>query len=594
MSAIELGGAPSATAARWRRHAPWLLLLAPAVVFLAALFLYPVFQVLWLSIKNGAGAFTTENYVKLGASPVYLQSLWVTFKLSFWTTVICVVGGYPVAYLLVTAARTTRQRLLILVMLPFWTSFLVRSFAWMVLLGRQGAINNLLISLGITDAPIAMIYNFAGALTGMVHALMPLFILAAAPAMARIDRNYVSAAATLGAGVSQAFWRVYFPLSMPGIAAGGILVFVSALGFFITPTLLGGRGETVITRIIIREVQEGLNWGFAGALSVLLLGATLLFFVLYDRLVGLSTLSDEETTKDSGTNKATRVILSAVADGSELVERAIRRLRPVRPDKPPRRFGGAAVAALGFLVTGFLVLPILFVVPVSFTKQSFLGWPPVLFSWQWYQGLLDSPLWVSATIRSIVVGLGAAALATVLGTLAAFALGHSNMRGRSFWLALLISPMMVPRMILAVGLFYLFAPLGLVGSAYGLTLSHAVLALPYVVVTVMAVLKGYDHRLDQAAWTMGAWKWQTFRRIQLPLIQGGIVAAFLFGFVTSFDDLTLALFVTAGLTATLPKQMWDAATMQVNPELAAVSTVTFLLVLVVVVLAEKLRGRDVT
>jgi ABC-type spermidine/putrescine transport system permease subunit II len=270
----------------------------------------------------------------------------------------------------------------------------------------------------------------------------------------------------------------------------------------------------------------------------------------------------------------------------------VRRVRTVRADRPQTKMGAVLVWTVGGLVLAFMVFPILFVIPVSFTKQQFLSWPPQLFSMRWYEQMWNSPLWLPAATRSVLVGLGSATLATIIGVSAALALGSAKMRWRPLWLVLMISPMMVPRVILAVGLFYLFAPLGLVGSSFALTLAHTALALPYVVVTVMALLKDYDHRLNQAAWTLGASRWTAFRKIQLPLIQGGIVAAFLFGFVTSFDDLTLALFVTAGLTATLPKEMWDAATMQVSPELAAVSTITLVFIVLIVLVAERLRTRS--
>jgi putative spermidine/putrescine transport system permease protein len=175
--------------------------------------------------------------------------------------------------------------------MPFWTSFLVRTFAWMVLLGRNGAVNRLLLSLGIVDAPVALIFNFTGVMIGMVHAMMPLAILAMLSVMQRIDTNLLSAARTLGARGGQAFWRIYFPLSLPGVAAGGLLVFITALGFFITPALLGGRREIMISQVIISVVQELMNWRFAGALSAVLLVAAGIVFYLYDRLLGISTLS---------------------------------------------------------------------------------------------------------------------------------------------------------------------------------------------------------------------------------------------------------------------------------------------------------------
>jgi putative spermidine/putrescine transport system permease protein len=152
--------------------------------------------------------------------------------------------------------------------------------------------------------------------------------------------------------------------------------------------------------------------------------------------------------------------------------------------------------------------------------------------------------------------------------------------------------MILPRMIIALALFYLYAQIGLVGSSFGLVLSHVVLAVPYVVVTMMAVLKSHDERLEQAAGTLGAKPWQAIRRITIPLIRPGLISAFLFAFVTSFDELTVALFVTGGLSATLPKQMWDDALLKVSPILAAVSTVILVAVTVVVFIGEFFRRQS--
>jgi putative spermidine/putrescine transport system permease protein len=154
-----------------------------------------------------------------------------------------------------------------------------------------------------------------------------------------------------------------------------------------------------------------------------------------------------------------------------------------------------------------------------------------------------------------------------------------------------LSPFFIPRIVIAVALFYLFAKLRLLETSIGLILGHAVLGVPYVVITVMAVLNSYDQRLSQAAWTLGATRWQTLRRITLPLIRPGLLSAFLFAFVTSFDDVTLALFLSAGSNTTLPKQMWADATMQVSPLLAAVSTLVLIVVTVLILAAETFRGR---
>lgn len=595
MSVSDIASAaPAAAPSTWlERNRGWLLFLLPALLFLALLFAFPVLQVLRLSFVDGpTGELTLENYTKIFSASVYVDALWVTFKLGALTTLICVLGGYPVAYLLTSSSTSISRKLLVLVMLPFWTSFLVRGFAWMILLGRNGAINNILKDLGLIDAPLQIIYNFTGAMIGMVHSLMPLFIIAAAPTMARIDRNLSKAAATMGSSHSQAFWKVYFPLSVPGVAAGAILVFITSIGFFLTPTLLGGRSETVLSRIIIREVEEGLDWGFAGALSVLLLVTAALLFLVYDRIVGISNLAGESKNKAAGVSRLGNAIFDVPARIGTAIERGFEKIFPARADRPNIAWSRVPVWFVATLVLVFLVLPIFVVIPVSLQQQRYLTWPPQLFSLQWYEGFFNSTLWLQALSNSVIVGVGASVIATVVGSLAAIGMTSDGVRGRSAWLLLLISPLIVPHVIFAVGLFYVFAPLGLVGSKFALMWGHAVIALPYVVMTVMAVVKHYDRRLTLAAWTMGASRWRTFWSVQFPLIRAGVLAALLFAFVTSFDDLTISMFVTAGLSATLPKEMWSAATMQVDPQLSAVSTIVLLIVLSIMGIGAFLQARS--
>jgi putative spermidine/putrescine transport system permease protein len=576
-----------------------LLPLVPALLFLVLFFLYPVVQLLWLSAVTSAGELTTQHYAKIGASPVYLQVLAITFKISFWTTVLCLVGGYPVAYLLATTDAGTRGSLAIWILLPFWTSFLVRTFAWMILLGHNGPVNDLLIALGVTEAPLRMIYNLTGVLVGMTHALMPLAILTMLSVMQNIDPNLTKAAATLGGRGGQAFWRIYFPLSMPGVAAAGLLVFITSLGFFITPAFLGGARETMIAQVIITQVQELLNWGFAGAISLLLLTTTLVVFVLYDRVLGMSTLTGSEamsTTAGGWLGRASGRLGNAIGAGlgriSDVVAEAWERLMPAQAARPQRPVGRWVLRTSVAILIAFLVLPSLVVIPVSFTAGQFVDFPPEGFSLRWYDLYLSSPAWVAATVRSLGVAFVTGILSLILGTAAAFVLMRRRIFGKTAILALILSPLIMPRIILAVALFYLYARLNLVGSSLGLVLGHSVLALPYVVITVMAVLKTYDERLDQAAASLGAPPWRTLLHVTLPLIKGGMAAAFLFAFITSFDELTIALFTTGGVVTTLPRQMWNDMLLQVNPTLAAVSTVMLVGITVLILLSEVMRRRS--
>jgi putative spermidine/putrescine transport system permease protein len=600
VTALSETALPRARPRRRRGRGLWPLL--PLCLFLVVLFLYPVAQLLAVSVVDAKGTLTLANYARLFASPVYLQVLAITFKISLWTTLLCLVGAYPVAYLLATTREATRNSLLLWVLLPFWTSFLVRTFAWIVLLGRNGAINKLLLALGITDAPVALVYDLTGVLIGMTHALMPLAILTMCSVMQGIPQNLVPAAGTLGARGGQAFWRIYFPLSLPGVAASGLMVFITALGFFITPALLGGSRETMITQVIIENIQGVLNWGFAGAVSVLLLATSLLVFLLYDRLLGMSTLAGETAAPPGAGARRGAIGRLGAAIGVRLVAALGTvcaaagalgdALRRARPDRPPLATSRGVLRAATVLLILFLAVPSFFVVPISFTEKAFMEWPPVGFTLKWYEAYFASPLWISATIRSLVVGVLSAAAATLIAVPAAFVLVRRHFFGKTAILAFILSPLILPRMIIALALFYLYARVGLVGTTAGLVLGHTVLAVPYVVITVMAVLKGYDERLDQAAGTLGANRLQTLRHVTLPLIRPGIVSAFLFAFIVSFDELTIALFVTGGLSATLPKQMWDDAVLKVSPGLAAVSTVMLVFITAMILAAEWLRRRS--
>ncbi|KOF52889.1 ABC transporter permease [Achromobacter sp. DMS1] len=578
-------------AGQGRRH---FLMAAPLAALLLALLIYPVGQLLLLSFHGDQG-FSLAQYHRLFQSTVYVNVLLITLKISLWTTFFSVVAGYPVAYLISGLSARRKTSLLFWVLLSFWTSFLVRTFAWVVLLGRNGVVNQLLQALGILDAPANLLYNFGSVLVGMVHALMPLAVLTMLSVMENIDRNLPRAAATLGARPGTAFWKIYFPLSMPGVAAAAIMVFVTAIGFFITPALLGGRKETMITQIIIDQVQQTMNWEFAGAVSVLLLVVVLAVFAIYDKVLGLSTMTGAASARvrasggASLSRRAGDAVLTLLAGVSD-------RLFDLLPRRLRRSVSGTGQSRtlwwIVLLVLAFLAAPAFLMIPLSFDSGSGLTWPPKGFSLQWYEQMFTSAVWMQAITRSLIVGVGTGLLAMLIGTPAAFLLVRADLRGKSAMLAFVLSPIVVPRMIIAVGMFYFFARVGLVGSSIGLILAHTVVAVPYVVITMMAVLRNYDTRLDLAAQSLGAGPWATLRFVTFPILAAGLMSSFLFAFATSFDELTIALFATGGLNATLPKQFWDEVTLQISPVIAAVSTCLFLFIATLIWLADRLRRRS--
>lgn len=215
-----------------------------------------------------------------------------TFALSALIAVLCLLLGYPVAHLLATLPAAQANLLMILVLLPFWTSLLVRTTSWMVLLQSQGVVNDLLVWLGVIgeDGRVQMIYNQTGTIVAMTHILLPFMILPLYSVMKTISPSYMRAARSLGATSWTAFRKVYLPLTLPGIGAGVLLVFILAVGYYITPALVGGTDGTLISNMIAFHMQKSLNWSLAAALAGLLLAAVLLLYWLYDRLIGIDNM----------------------------------------------------------------------------------------------------------------------------------------------------------------------------------------------------------------------------------------------------------------------------------------------------------------
>lgn len=570
---------------------------APLILFLLVAFVYPVAQLLALSVLNKQGQLTLDHFTRFFVTPVYLQVLVITLKVAFWTTLLCVLVGYPVAYLLARVSPNTRSALVLWILMPFWTSFLVRTFAWVVLLGRNGAINTELRALGIVDEPLELIYSFAGVMIGTTHALLPMAVLTMLGAMQTIDHNLTKAAGTLGARPSQAFWRVWFPLSAPGVAASALLVFAVALGFFITPILLGSRKETMIAQLILFQVEEVLNWHFAAAMSLVLLALTLALFYLYDRAVGISALAGERRDEAGAklglfgqlAGRWSARLFNALGELSARAGAAKDQLLGPRLAAGPRWLSPLWWFSIAAII--FLVVPTFFLVPVSFSTGEFIEWPPRGFSLRWYEEYFGSSVWRSATLRSIWVAIATAVASLALGIPAALALSRPGLPARSAILALIVSPLILPHIIVAIGLFYVYARVGLVGTSIGLVIGHTVFAVPYVVITMMAAMKHYDQRLDHAAWSLGATRLQTVWKITLPVLRAGVLAAFVFAFVRSFDELTVALFISTGEATTLPKQMWSDALLKINPTLAAVSTCLLVFITLTILAAEYLNRR---
>jgi len=260
----------------------------PILIFLAVFFVYPLFKMFLLSCFDPN--FTLKHYIRLYDTPLYVEVILLTFKLSIICTFFSLLLGYPVAYLLNHVSSNARNILTVLVVIPFWTSLLVRIYAWMVILGRFGVINSLLLKAGVITSPFDLLYNTFSVTVGMIHFLLPFMIFSIYSVMSGIDKNLTRAAYILGAGPIRAFIRIFLHLSLPGVGAGSLIVFILAIGFFVTPALLGGRKDLVISMLIENQVNVQLNWPFAAAIGFVLLIFTLIIFNIANRYLGVSRI----------------------------------------------------------------------------------------------------------------------------------------------------------------------------------------------------------------------------------------------------------------------------------------------------------------
>jgi putative spermidine/putrescine transport system permease protein len=259
---------------------------------------------------------------------------------------------------------------------------------------------------------------------------------------------------------------------------------------------------------------------------------------------------------------------------------------------PTSRTGRILLWIVAWLVLAFLITPLLVIVPLSFSSGTMLTLPLPGFSLRWYAEVVNSVPWQNSLLHSLIVGLIATVLATVLGTLAALGLTRAQFPGKSLLMGILISPMIVPLVIVAAGAYFFLLPLGLTNSLFGLALVHASLGAPFVLITVSATLAGLDPSLPRAAASLGAPPTVVFRQVILPLIAPGVISGGLFAFVTSFDEVVVAMFLTGPANRTLPRQMFDGLRDNISPAILAVATLLIGLAIVLLVTLELLRRRN--
>lgn len=550
----------SAYAFRWPRPGAGGLLL-PALLFLGGIYLLPVLDLIRLS---ASGATPWEHFARVFATPLYWDSLVRTVAIAATVAALCLVFGYPTALAIHRARGLFRVVLTAAVVLPYFVATLIRTYAWMIVLGRNGPLNKLLLALGLIGEPVQLLFSRVAVLLGITTVLLPLMVLTLQASLSRLDPRLERAAVTSGAGPLAVFWSVTVPLTFPGMAAGALLVFVAALGFFITPTLLGGPSDMMFAMHITQQADFLGSRGFLQALAVLLLAITGGLVAVAGRFLGLQFIWGGEAGPKHGATRSGWIgRAGADAIGWPLL---------CGLGQLPGWVGTAFVRAVAGFTVATLVLPIGIVATLSFSRASFLTFPPPGWSWRWYAQFFADSNWMTAFGTSVGIAALSAAISVVLGTGAAMGLVRGTFQGKAVLMTVLVSPLIVPPVVLGLSLYGLFLRTGLVGSVPGLAAAHAIGGIPLVVVMAASSLQTVDRRLEQAAAVHGASPLGVFVQVTLPGIAAGLSAAGFFAFLHSFDELVLSLFLTGANLVTLPLKLWGDINYQLNPVLAVVST----------------------
>ncbi|WP_415183199.1 ABC transporter permease subunit [Phaeovulum sp.] len=523
------------------------LLMLPIILFLAVFFAWPVILVLANSF-GGEGGVVGE-YINFFTSNTYVRIVVRTIVVAFAVTGLCLLIGYPYAYLM---ARTKGKMLAFLtgiVLLSFFTSVMVRSFAWIVLLQRNGIIDRAAHWLGFDG--LVLRGTTTGVTIAMVQVMLPFMIFPLYSAMAGIDTRLERAATSLGATRWTTFRAIWFPLSMPGVIGGSVIVFVTSLGFYVIPGLVGSPSNQLLSHLIYSLINTILDIPLASAASVVML--------LLALLVVLPTMLRFDVTGAT----TSRFSAEEGADG-----------------KPaPWLWIWAVLVALLLLVPGLIVIPL------SFPENRSFAFPPQGFSWKWYENFFQNRQWWGSFMTSIEVAVLVTLSSTVLSVFAGLALRRASARFKTTIRALVLTPRIVPGVIIAMAMYGLFLDWQLNITVTGFVIAHTVMALPFAFIPIAATLEQFDARYEQAAASLGASRLTTFFQIILPLIRTGMLTGALFAFVISFDEVVVSLFISGGGMRTLPVQMYGSVANDIDPTIAAASTMLLLMTALLVILS---------
>ncbi len=542
-------------------------LLSPTLVVMICMLALPVFTLVNYSFWSQTyvhidETFTLKNYELFFERPIYAKLLWRSIKMSATVTVITILLAYPAAYFLAFRVKKNKMTWLILINIPFVTSYLLRVLAWKIMLGNNGVINSSLMEIGFIEEPLRyLLYSRFAVVLTLTHAWAAFAILPIYVSLQKIDRSLLEAAADLGDGPVKRFFRITLPLSMPGVIAAAVIEFIPTVGDYITPVMVGGPRGMMIGQMVAAQFGVAHNWPLGAALTIIIMisiTAIACTFIWLSRWGTVKRRAMEATS-----------------------------IQQEPPATEGRRFDWLVVYMILYLM--FLYIPSAMLPIFSFNDSIQMVLPLKEFTVKWYVALAHQPALLRALGNSLRVALSVAIVTTILATFAAKALTRYRMPGRSVAIGFILLPMVMPGIILAVGILVLAIAVGMPLSLWTIGVSHVVFTVPFATLIVMARLEGFSKNIEESSLDLGIGAWMTFWRITFPLILPGLGAAFLLTFTASFDEFLFALFL-GGNKVTLPVYIYSQVRFpQTLPPVLALGALIFMVSVVLIVTAEWLR-----
>ncbi|MBX5469218.1 MAG: ABC transporter permease subunit [Thermoleophilaceae bacterium] len=544
------------------------LLPLPAVLIVAVGFFVPLVILavysFWPTVNGKiVHDWTLGNYTRFFTQETYWRTLLRSFLFVGIASAITVVLTFPFAYFVATKVRPRRRLFWVLVaIIPFWTSYLIRVFAWLNMFGDEGLLNKALQAIGLTSSPIGLFgFDKPAIVITFVYLLFPLAFLTIYIAIERMNPAMLEASADLGAKPWRSLTTITLPIARTGLVAGFIFSFISMMGDYATPQLIGGTNGVLYSNLIINQFNNSMQWGFGATLAMLLLVSIFLLLVVLRTAAGKVEAVGEYTM--GFTHRRAPFLL-----------------------------------AYSLLYLVFLYTPPALLVLLAFNDSPQSGLPFVGFTTHWFSDVFHNVVLVDSLWTSVQVAVSAVIVSVVLGTLAAVQISRARGKLRGFNLGMIAVPLFLPPVVLGLAIIIGLNALGIERGLWTIVAGHVIITLPVVTLMVLVRLEGLDRNQELAAMDLGARPWRAFFSISVPQALPGIVAGAMIAFAMSMDEFILTFLVT-GSQQTLPLYIFGSLRIRVTPDLNAISALmlgaSFLLLTLGVLIAigrDRIRRRE--